>query len=185
VKGSGFLFGGGDDGQRPGRPSTQTGDAKPEKGTAGGEPAGAHDPEEEQGAVEEERDGEHGDRIEEPTHDETSANEPDGDQHQNLMLTLMGGKQMNATPPEELLRRFAIILQKLSQRTYVPLIYLPAPARTVGQTGDADWDGMVDIIVRLRDVRISMSHVRRILPLLRTRREPHRPAGGSNPRRPP
>ena len=49
--------------------------------------------------------------------------------------------------PEEMLRRFAKLLEALTGRDYVPLIEIHDPVHAAGCTSDPERDGMVEIVV--------------------------------------
>lgn len=80
---------------------------------------------------------------------------------------------MNIKPlaPEEMLRRFAKLLEAFTRRDYIPQIEIHAPVRAAGGTSDPEWDGMVKITIRLSDVRVTIGQVRQIVPLLKSRTE--------------
>jgi hypothetical protein len=85
----------------------------------------------------------------------------------------IGGLQMKIKPlaPEEMLRRFAKLLEAFTRRDYIPLIEITVPVRADGGTSDPGWDGMVKVILRLSDMHVSISQVRQVIPLLRTRND--------------
>src|SRR3984957_7259680 len=68
-----------------------------------------------------------------------------------------------ALPPGRMLGRFGKMLHSLSREDYSPAIAL------VENAGADDWNGMVLIVVRLDDVRMTIGQLRQLLPLLRVR----------------
>jgi hypothetical protein len=103
----------------------------------------------------------------------TDNEEPIGAVEEGQATPTIGGLQMKIAPPapEVMFAQYAKLLHALSRVDYVPLLNMPAPVRSNRQTGTADWDGMVDVIVRLVDLRVSMSQLRQVLPLLGKRRD--------------
>jgi len=100
----------------------------------------------------------------------TVEEEPDGTTD-GLLMPSLGGFEMKSKPlaPEEMLRRFAKLLEAFTRRDYIPQIEIHAPVRADGGTGDPQWDGMVKITVRLSDLRVTVGQVRQIVPLLKSR----------------
>ncbi len=98
--------------------------------------------------------------------------EPDGATDGLLMPSLGGlAMQTKLPPPEIMFARYARLLHAISRADYLPAIRLPAPVRSNRQTNDGEWDGMVDLIIRLADLRVSAGQLRQVLPLLSARRD--------------
>ena len=72
-------------------------------------------------------------------------------------------------PPEVMMSRFAKLLYAVSHEAYVPLIELATAVGTHGRTAEEHWDGMVRVVVRLSDIRVTITQFRQVLPLLKLR----------------
>jgi len=97
------------------------------------------------------------------THKDGSGKPETGNASASVPMASIGGNMNKALRPGQMLGRFGKMLQNFSREDYSPAIAL------VANDGADDWDGMVLVVVRLEDVRMTVGQLRQLLPLLRVR----------------
>src|ERR1039457_6565938 len=78
-------------------------------------------------------------------------------------------EKMKTTTLEEMWERFAKLLQRFCRRDYDPLIKLVVSGDANDGKCENEWQGMVRVTIRLKDVGISAGKLQQVLPLLRAR----------------
>lgn len=87
------------------------------------------------------------------------------------LIRIPGGIPMAVKPlaPELTLARYAKLLHALGRGNYTPTVEMVTTVGAGSKQGDAPWDGMIRLVVRLSDIRVTITQLRQLLPTLRVR----------------